>query len=50
MARYVMPQFQGSLTGIIDSNQRSSSMKDELQDNRKAALQRAAAAYDGKVN
>ena len=28
LARYVMPQFQGSLTGIVASNQRSASMKE----------------------
>ena len=45
MARYVMPQFQGSLTGIVDSNKRSSEMKDELQKNRRAGLQRATDSY-----
>ena len=45
MARYVMPQFQGSLTGIVDSNKRSSEMKDELQKNRRAGLQRATDTY-----
>ena len=45
MARYVMPQFQGSLTGIVVSNQRSASMKESLQANRLAGLRRATNAY-----
>jgi limonene 1,2-monooxygenase len=45
MARYVMPQFQGSLTGIVASNQRSASMKESLQANRWAGLRRATDAY-----
>jgi limonene 1,2-monooxygenase len=45
MARYVMPQFQGSLTGIVASNQRSASMKESLQANRRAGLRRATDAY-----
>ena len=45
MARHVIPQFQGSLTGIIESNQRSTGMKEALQANRKAGLQRATDSY-----
>ena len=45
MARYVMPQFQGSLTGIIDSQQRSASMKESLQANRRAGLKRATDTF-----
>ena len=45
MARYVMPQFQNSLTGIIESNQRSASMKEALQANRRAGLKRATDSY-----
>ena len=45
MARYVMPQFQGSLSGIIESNQRSASMKESLQANRRAGLKRATDSY-----
>ena len=45
MARYVMPQFQGSLTGIVASNQRSASMKEALQANRRAGLRRATESY-----
>ena len=50
MARYVMPQFQGSLAGIVDSNRRSSEMKDELQVNRRAGLQRATETYYAQRN
>jgi limonene 1,2-monooxygenase len=45
LARYVMPQFQGSLTGIIDSQQRSASMKESLQANRRAGLKRATDTF-----
>jgi limonene 1,2-monooxygenase len=45
LARYVMPQFQGSLVGIETSNQWAAHMKDELQVNRRAGLQAAADAY-----
>ncbi|GIS82397.1 MAG: hypothetical protein CM1200mP15_10290 [Dehalococcoidia bacterium] len=41
LARYVMPQFQGSLVGIQTSNQWAADIKDSLQVNRKAALQAA---------
>ena len=46
LARYVMPQFQGSLTGIKISNQWVKDMKDTLQVNRIAGLQRATDSYD----
>ena len=36
MARYVMPQFQGTLTGIQTSQQWASGLKDTLQVNRRA--------------
>ena len=45
MTRYVMPQFQGSLTGIIDSQRRSASQKESLQANRRAGLRRATDTY-----
>ena len=45
LARYVMPQFQGSLVGIQTSNQWAADIKDSLQVNRKAALQAAETAY-----
>ncbi len=44
-ARYVMPCFQGSLTGIVDSNTRFSAMREALQGNRRAGLQRATDDY-----
>ncbi len=46
MARYVMPQFQGSLAGIQQSQQWASGLKDTLQVNRRAGLERAAAVYE----
>ena len=45
LARYVMPHFQGSLTGIIMSQQWASERKDALQANRVAGLQRASDAF-----
>jgi limonene 1,2-monooxygenase len=48
LARYVMPQFQGSLEGIETSNRWASQVKDTLQSNRKAGLQAATNAYFAK--
>lgn len=48
LARYVMPRFQGSLTGIQISNQWASERKDALQANRIAGLKRASNAYYGQ--
>jgi limonene 1,2-monooxygenase len=45
LARYVMPRFQGSLTGIQASNQWASARKEHLQANRLAGLKRADEAY-----
>jgi limonene 1,2-monooxygenase len=45
LARYVMPQFQGSLTGIIASNQWASERKESLQANRMAGLKRATDSF-----
>lgn len=45
LARYVMPQFQGSLEGIQTSNRWASEVKDTLQANRKAGLQAATDAF-----
>lgn len=45
LARYVMPQFQGSLVGIETSNQWAAQIKGDLQINRKAGLQAAADSY-----
>ena len=47
-ARYVMPRFQGSLTGIMESNSRFSAMREALQGNRRAGLQRATDTYLAK--
>ncbi len=44
-ARYVMPRFQGSLSGIVESNSRFSAMREALQGNRRAGLQRATDTY-----
>lgn len=45
LARYVMPQFQGSLVGIESSNRWASQVKNTLQVNRRAGLQSATDAY-----
>ena len=45
LARYVMPHFQGTLTGIVASNRWASEQKEQLQVNRRAGLQRATDAY-----
>ncbi len=46
LARYVMPHFQGSLIGIQASQHWASQVKDELQANRRTAIQRATDQYD----
>jgi limonene 1,2-monooxygenase len=48
LARYVMPRFQGSLTGIHLSNQWASERKEALQVNRLTGLKRADEAYYGQ--
>ena len=45
LARYVMPQFQGTLRGITASNQWAGEKREEFQANRLAALKRAEAAW-----
>ena len=47
MARYVMPQFQGSLAGIEMSNQWASDRREALQTNRVSGLQAADTAFYG---
>lgn len=47
-ARYVMPQFQGSLEGIHVSNRWAAERKEALQVNRLAGLKRADQAYYGQ--
>jgi limonene 1,2-monooxygenase len=49
LARYVMPQFQGSLVGIETSNRWASQVKDTLQVNRRAGLQAATDARRGEA-
>jgi limonene 1,2-monooxygenase len=48
LARYVMPRFQGSLTGIHLSNQWASERKEALQADRLAGLKRADETYYGQ--
>ena len=45
LARYVMPHFQGSLTGIHASQQWASQRKEQLQANRTAGLKRATETF-----
>jgi limonene 1,2-monooxygenase len=45
LARYVMPHFQGSLTGMEVSNQWSRTHTQELQSMRESAMDRARQAY-----
>ena len=45
LARYVMPQFQGSLVGIEASSQWAAQIKDDLQVNRLAGIQAATDAF-----
>jgi limonene 1,2-monooxygenase len=45
LARYVMPHFQGSLAGIVTSNQWAAARKDSLQTNRVAGLRAATDSY-----
>ena len=45
LARYVMPQFQGSLAGITASSQWARSKREELQVNRLAGLKAATDSY-----
>ena len=46
VARYVMPHFQGSLDGIIASNNSVKERKETLKANQLAGLQRATDVYD----
>jgi limonene 1,2-monooxygenase len=49
-ARYVMPQFQGSLSGIMASNQWASERKDSLHGHAVAGLKQATDAYFSRRN
>jgi limonene 1,2-monooxygenase len=48
VARYVMPQFQGSLVSLKNSQQHSASIKGDLADRRQAAMTRAAQDYESQ--
>ena len=45
LARYVMPQFQGSLTGIVNSQRWASEKREMLQEERRRNLQKADSAH-----
>ena len=47
LARYVMPHFQGALSGIITSNRWTNDHKTELQARRTSGLQRATDSFFG---
>ena len=46
LARYVMPQFQGSVVSLETSQRHSAAIKGELADARQAAMDRAAQDYE----
>ena len=46
IARYVIPQFQGSLVSLKNSQQHSASIKGDLAEMRQAAMARAAQDYE----
>ncbi len=50
MARYVMPQFQGTVASTIASNQWAAERKDTLVDGRTRALDRAKQVYADRKN
>ena len=50
LARYVMPQFQGSVTGLEISNQWAKDRVDVLLDGRIRAIEKAKSDYGGSVN
>jgi limonene 1,2-monooxygenase len=50
MARYVMPHFQGSVHGIIASNQWARERKDTLHGHAIAGLKQATDAYFSQRN
>jgi limonene 1,2-monooxygenase len=49
-ARYVMPHFQGSLSGIMASNRWASERKDALHGHAIAGLKQATDAYFSRRN
>ena len=50
LARYVMPQFQGSVAGMEVSNQWAKDRVDVLMDGRMRAIDKAKSDYSGSVN
>ena len=50
LARYVMPQFQGSVTGLETSHQWAKDRVDVLLDGRIRAIENAKSDYGGSVN
>ncbi len=49
IARYVMPHFQGSLTGLSKSNQWAQARADQTRDSMNDAVERAKEAYDNRA-
>lgn len=47
LARYVMPHFQGTLTGLVASRDRANERREVMQAGRLSGLQRATEAYFG---
>ncbi len=47
MARHVIPQFQGSVVGLAQSQEWAASKRVDLQDARAAALKKADVEYHG---
>ena len=50
IARYVMPQFQGSIASLEDSQRRSASIREELDAMRQKAMTRATEDYESQRN
>ncbi|HXH09218.1 MAG TPA: LLM class flavin-dependent oxidoreductase [Alphaproteobacteria bacterium] len=50
LARYVMPHFQGTVRGIVASNQWARERKDQLHEHAIAGLKRATDSYFGSRN
>ena len=48
IARYVMPQFQGSVESLNRSQQHATAIKSDLADFRPRVMQRAASDYDAQ--
>jgi limonene 1,2-monooxygenase len=48
IARYVMPQFQGSLVSLRNSQKQSADLKDELNILKEKAMQQATRDYESR--